>query len=435
MGAGRNSNVRMNLMRKFAENNPVPSFEDFDLHPDLFEGLAKLGIHFPTPVQRASLPRALTDTSVAVQSFTGSGKTAIFLLPILSRALDEAEAKRPEGPLVRHLIISPSRELCMQIVRTAEVLLGDENKWMVQQLIGGANEVRQRKALKDKKPIIVVGTPGRVNAMLRGFLGLHYVETVALDEADRLFEDGFREDMGNILYHAGKRIDDGPQYLLTSASLTPSSLRKMSDAWNLPRMCEIYAKAPKVKEESKDKMAASISPTIEHFFVSSNPKHKVDDLRKTINALKSEKVLVFMNHAHRLKDTLFRLNGRNVNAGILHSEMPKTARQNAVRRFEQGDLRVLVVTDVVARGIDLACDTVVNLEIPDNPAVYAHRAGRTGRMGEEGVVVSLVAPYEEDAFRKLQKRVGLNIEEKRPLNGELKEPGTFRRRRLPQDSH
>eukprot|EP00466_Bigelowiella_natans_P006211 jgi/Bigna1/145261/aug1.96_g19969 len=389
-----------------------------------FKGLDKLGFVRPTPVQRAALPRALLDASVAVQSFTGSGKTAIFLLPILSRALEEVDEGRLEGAVVKHLIISPSRELCMQILRTAEDLLGTDNKWMVQQLIGGANEIRQKKALKDKRPLVVIGTPGRIGALLKGHLGLHHVEIVALDEADKLLEMGFRNEMDTILSHAGRKVEDGPQYLLTSASLTQQSMREMSDTWGLPEMCEIYAKAPKTKQTHQQSLiAGSISPTISHWYVTVDPKHRVSELRKVVNALNVPKVLVFMNYAKRLKDTLFRLNAASstydTNTDILHSEMPKTVRQNVIRRFNEGKVRALVVTDVISRGMDLDCDAVVNLELPEDPELYAHRAGRTGRMGKTGVVVSLVAPFESKKFEKLQQSVGLNMSARRAYKGKM----------------
>lgn len=225
---------------------------------------------------------------------------------------------------------------------------------MVQQLIGGANIARQKQALKKRKPLIIVGTPGRLNEMLRGHLGLHYVETVALDEADRLHQEGLLEDTGNLLSHAGRKTDDGPQYLLTSASLTPETLDEMCENWGLPEMCEIYAKAKTggPDEQKPGALGASISPSIRHWMVPVfKPNHRVDDLRKVINALGVPKVLVFMNYARRLKDTLFRLQAGKVGVAILHSDMPKQARQNTIRAFERGSIRALIVSEIISSGL------------------------------------------------------------------------------------
>eukprot|EP00668_Euglena_longa_P032913 GGOE01042396.1.p1 GENE.GGOE01042396.1~~GGOE01042396.1.p1 ORF type:complete len:676 (+),score=180.89 GGOE01042396.1:27-2030(+) len=404
------------------EDVPPGSFEAFGLHPAVIRGLRRMHFRIPSDVQAAAIPHVMAKANVAVQSHTGSGKTAVFLLPMLTEMLDLVEAGRPSGDHVTHLVVAPSQELCMQIVHTAEALLGFEQRWMLQQLIGGANMERQKEAMLQKRPLLIVGTPGRLVAMLGTALGIHHVQLVALDEADALAEQAFQADMERIMQHVGKKVPGGPRVLLTSASLTDSMLARMRELWHLPEMCKVLATSSQLR--LAEKMRVAMSPTLTHLYVMAEPRTKVDTLRRVLVALAVPKALVFMNEAKRLKDTLFRLTGLSsaFKVAILHSDLPKSAKRTAIQGFRQGEVEVLVVTDVLARGMDLDCDAVINLEVPEDALTYAHRAGRTGRMGREGAVVTIVCPFETIRFGRLETSLNISIPQYSAFGGELVDP-------------
>uniref|UniRef100_A0A7S1JFQ0 RNA helicase n=1 Tax=Eutreptiella gymnastica TaxID=73025 RepID=A0A7S1JFQ0_9EUGL len=404
-------------------------FEAFHLHPALEPGIKRLGFKKPSPVQEAAIPKIMSErANVAIHSYTGSGKTAVFLLPMLSRALQILEEGRPDKRNPTHLIISPSQELSMQILRTARTLLGEDRDWMVQQLIGGANPARQKEEMKKKKPLLVIGTPGRMATLVGTSLGLHHVEMVALDEADALIADTYAEDMAKIMKHLGREVEGGSQYLLASASLSPKALEGVQQRWGMPQMCTVRAEDD-AREQIKQQ--TTMSPTLTHMHVVVEPRLRIDALRRTINALGSPRTLVFMQEAKRLKDTLFRLTAmtQTLTTAILHSEMPKDGRRNAIQGFENGKVQVLVVTDVLARGMDLACDAVINLEMPEDGVTYAHRAGRTGRMGRNGTVVTLISPFQTRSFADLQRKLGVTIPQRALFAGKLVDPST-----VPEDT-
>ncbi|KAL4529367.1 hypothetical protein Ndes2526A_g04159 [Nannochloris sp. 'desiccata'] len=210
----------------------------------LMGGLLSSGITEPTDVQRAAIPEILSGSNVAVQCYTGSGKTLAFLLPVMSFAVQRAEQEwslatrknRASLGQVQAIIVTPSRELAMQIVRVAESLLPDSAKRAVQQCIGGANMLRQRENLRMYKPILVVGTPGRLAELSRdGALQTHKCQILVLDEADQLLAPQFREEMQRITEHTGKKCDNGRQTIVVSATLTPRVLS----------LCEVWCPQPR----------------------------------------------------------------------------------------------------------------------------------------------------------------------------------------------
>lgn len=195
----------------------------------------------------------------------------------------------------------------MQIVRTAEELLGPDQRWIVQQVIGGANIDRQKESIRSKRPLVIVGTPGRLAALLGVSYGVHHIQMLAIDEADALIKETFAEDTKHIMQYLGRQVPGGTRVLLTSASLTEKSLLQMQERWKLPEMCKMFDSNR--QEEQSGKMKVTMSPTLLHAYVIGEPRSKVDVLRRIIVALEVPKVLVFMNEARRLKDTLFRLTG------------------------------------------------------------------------------------------------------------------------------
>ena len=430
----------------------------------------------PTAVQVAAIPEILSGSNVAVQCYTGSGKTLAFLLPVLSLAVQRAEVEwagvtrknREEVGAVQAIIITPSRELAMQIVRVAQSMLPESARRAVQQCIGGASIWRQRDALKLFKPILVVGTPGRLAELSRdGILQTHRCGILVLDEADQLLAPQFREEMSRLTEHTGKRCENGRQTVIVSATLTPRVLS----------LCETWCPQPKtlfvgVDGTSSDGIqettaevderpvlggggitpagpswgwgipgstympeadsgigsaggygnrdaAPAVAPGLTHLYVTSAPQHRVDTLRRAIHAVNSQRALVFMNFQQRLKDAELRLAARKMKVASLHGDMTKQERQNTLAAFKAGKFRALLVSDVAARGLDIPeSDAVFNLELPTDAAHYAHRAGRTGRAGREGIVVTVASHGETFVVEKLARRLGLQFKEVKLEGGE-----------------
>ncbi|GLI67297.1 hypothetical protein VaNZ11_011483, partial [Volvox africanus] len=434
--------------------SPAPSaFLVLGVDPMLAEALPSIDVMRPSPIQAAALPVVLSGSNCAIQSYTGSGKTLSYLLPALTLALRRAEklAADPSTPRrggvpdvpVQVLVVAPSQELAMQILRVAKSLLPhDVGRYAVQQVIGGANPKRQAEALAMVPgPLMVVGTPGRLAEMIRsGSLKLHHCALMVLDEADQLLASAFAEDINHINEHCGKRVSSirshdalaagggsiaagalassRRQTVLVSATLTPSVLSRAAhwcpepqfvSAGAVPGMMSAGKVAeggeknpswgwgvrgwdgpasnfvPKIRGSAggveSDELIPTMPPQLAHYYIVVEPRHKVDALRRAIHALGVQRALVFMNFQQRLHDVQFKLQARGMKAAALHGELPRLVRANLLNDFRRGRLRALVVSDVAARGIDVpSCDAVFHLELPSSAAHFAHRAGRTGRL-------------------------------------------------------
>ena len=381
----------------------------------------------------------------------------------IQRAEDEwagvTRKTRGQVGAVQAIIVTPSRELAMQIVRVAESILPESARKAVQQCIGGANMLRQRENLKMFKPLLVVGTPGRLAELSRdGALQTHRCGILVLDEADQLLAPQFREEMMRITEHTGKKCDTARQTIIVSATLTPRVLS----------LCEVWCPQPKAifvgavpsenapgQEEAEEGEAAfgsgtnpkgaqwgwttpgfssyapemapgtgsaggygnrdtapSIAPGLTHLYVTTSPQHRVDTLRRAIHATNAQRALVFMNFQQRLQDAAGKLAARKMKVACLHGELSKQERQNTLAAFKAGKYRALLVSDVAARGLDVPdCDAVFNLELPTDAAHYAHRAGRTGRAGKEGLVVTVASAGETFVVEKLGRRLGVEFTE------------------------
>lgn len=423
------------------------SFPELGLPPLLLKRLEEEGFTVPTDVQSTAIPMILKGHDGVIQSYTGSGKTLAYLLPILSevgplKKQYEDPGKKKE---VEAVIVAPSRELGMQIVREVEKLLGATHKRMVQQLVGGANRARQEEALKKNKPAIVVGTPGRIAEIsATGKLHTHGCRYLVLDEIDELLSFNFREDMHRILEHVGRRSGAGSQTgndplarktarqtIMVSATM-PFSVVRAARSWgrdpvlvraksvnslesvSSPGPVNLSAlKSDSSSDSNLQSHAASESlpPLLKHYCCTSKLQHKVDTLRRCVHALDAKFVIVFMNQNKQLKDTVYKLEARGMKAAELHGDLNKLARSTVLKKFKSGELRVLVTNELAARGLDVTeCDLVVNLDLPTDSIHYAHRAGRTGRLGRKGIVVTVCEPHELFVVKKLQKQLGVTIQ-------------------------
>lgn len=420
----------------------TPGFAALGLDERVLGTMSDLDLLTPTPVQAAAIPALLSGKNAAIQSYTGSGKTLAYLLPTLSRAIQYAEAEfealQKEGQAykagaLQALVVAPSRELAMQIVRVAQELLPPPAKNTVQQCIGGANPHRQAEALKNHKPIMVVGTPGRLAELsLAGKLLMHPTGVLVLDEVDQLLQPHFAEDMARLTVHCGKRAPRGRQTVMVSATLTAKMLQQTQHWCPNPERIFVKSDGSAATADELDAAAArmqsnaeagpsgeaaapqeappDLPPHLEHLYIDTTRRHRVDAVRRCIHALDLQRVLVFMNYQQRLKDTQFKLGAHNMAVGCLHGEMRKGERQRELAKFRRGEYRALLVSDVAARGLDVPeCDGVIHLELPSGPESYAHRAGRTGRAGRAGVVISIAEPDNFWIIDKMQKRLNVKI--------------------------
>ncbi|OIT37134.1 PREDICTED: DEAD-box ATP-dependent RNA helicase 47, mitochondrial [Nicotiana attenuata] len=441
------------------ERNPIDiktapfaaeSFSELGLPPLLVERLEKEGFTVPTDVQAAAVPTVLKNHDVVIQSYTGSGKTLAYVLPILSQVgplsgeiSNGSEAGNKVG--IEAVIVAPSRELGMQIVREVEKLLGPADKKLVQQLVGGANRSRQEEALRKNKPSIVVGTPGRIAEIsAAGKLPTHGCRYLVLDEVDQLLAVNFREDMQRILDHVGRRPgarggeSNSPlvkrsarQTIMVSATV-PFSVIRAARSWGCDPLLvqankvvplesvspsgpvNISGTPPTASSSSNVQgmpSVQSLPPNLQHYYTITRIQHKVDMLRRCVHALDAKCVIAFMNHTKQLKDAVFKLEARGMKAAELHGDLSKLVRSTILKKFRNGEVRVLLTNELSARGLDLPeCDLVVNLGLPTDSVHYAHRAGRTGRLGRKGTVVTICEEPEVFVVKKLQKQLSLSIQ-------------------------
>lgn len=450
--AARTSLTKASDIKNVLEIDGAPfaakSFSDFGLSPLLIDRLEKVGLTVPTDVQSSAIPTIARKHDVVIQSYTGSGKTLAYLLPILSQVgplkKSTEDDKAEQKPGIEAVIIAPSRELGMQIVREIEKLLGPADKKLVQQLVGGANRSRQEEALKKNKPAIVVGTPGRIAEIsAAGKLHTHGCRFLVLDEVDQLLSFNYREDMHRILEHVGRRSSVKPsgllsplarrserQTILVSATI-PFSVIRAARSWgsdpllvrstSVVPLDAISVSSPTPLATNYDSSSnstavtqgavGSLPPSLRHYYSITKVQHKVDTLRRCIHALDAKAVIAFMNNTKPLKDAVFKLEARGMKAAELHGDLGKLARSTTLKKFKNGEIRVLLTNELSARGLDVPeCDLVVNLDLPTDSIHYAHRAGRTGRLGREGSVVTICEEPEAFVVKKLRRQLGIAIQ-------------------------
>ena len=362
------------------------SFSELPLSEALLAVVAELGFEQLTPVQAQAIPILLEGKDLVGQSRTGSGKTAAFTLPILQRI----DLTRRE---IGALVLCPTRELSAQVAREIRRLGRRHAGLSVLVLAGGEPVGRQRGAL-EKGVHIVVGTPGRVlDHLRRRSLKVHRVATVVLDEADRMLDMGFTEDMDAIL----RALPPNRQTVFFSATY-PNTIAEL---------CQKHQKSPVfVRVESEPEQA----PEITQLVVNAEQDQKLIALRWVLGAHVHESALVFANLKATVADIARQLSEAGVSADSLHGDLEQYDRDRVLAKFRNGSTRVLVATDVAARGIDIeSLDLVVNFDLPSQPEVYVHRIGRTGRAGRVGLAVSLRTSREDHKLAAIEELTGQHL--------------------------
>ena len=365
------------------------NFENMGLSPEIVESLDDLGFQRPYPIQEQVIPLLLSGSDIIGQAHTGTGKTAAFGLPIL-------EIVNENNPNVQALIIVPTRELAVQVAQDLNSYGKKTNKRALA-LYGGVSKYVQLEAMRTH-PSIIVGTPGRLLDHLRGrSLVLDNVLCVVLDEADRMLEMGFIEDVELIL----RSIKRKHQTALFSATIPKSVLKLARRYMNNPREVLIESDDLNVKE-------------IEQYYVPTDSRTKSKSLMKLLHREKIDRAILFC----RTKRDTFQINemlrSRGFSSVAINGNLTQNQRDWAMNKFVNGRCRILVATDLAGRGLDIEGIThIINLDVPQDPYSYFHRIGRTGRAGKKGIAITLVSPEQRSNFKKIQE-IGGNTIKKAP---------------------
>jgi ATP-dependent RNA helicase DeaD len=346
------------------------------------------GFADPTPVQAAVWEPFLGGRDLIVRSGTGTGKTLAYLLPLFQK-LD------PTRKDLQGLVLAPTQELVVQIQRQMDWLsAGSPVRTLA--LPGGASLPRQLEQLK-AKPHVVVGTPGRIAELLeKKKLTGHFVASVVLDEADRLLDDANRAVVAAVL----KTTLKTRQTTLFSASIPAATEAAAGPFLRDPLKLDLEA-------------AEAIPGTIGHWFFTTELQEKGDLLRKLVHSLEPQRTIVFLNKPDQIENLTARLVHHGLKAENLHGSLFQQDRKRALERFHQGEVTLLVASDLAARGLDIPDVThVVHFDIPENPLDYQHRCGRTGRAGKAGLSLALATEYEVTRLKEIEKAFHIRLEPK-----------------------
>lgn len=372
------------------------TFKDLGLQPEILSAVEDMGFVNPSPVQEKAIPQILSsDQDVIALAQTGTGKTAAFGLPILNQ-LDLSQKN------VQAIILCPTRELCLQIAKEIESFAAHMRGVKIQAVYGGADIVKQIKGLRDN-PQIVVGTPGRTMDLIkRNALKINNITWTVLDEADEMLNMGFRDEIDNIL----ETTPEEKQTLLFSATM-PREVR---------RIAAEYMHKPVEIAVSKVNMA---SKNIDHQYYMVRASDRYLALKRIADYYPSIYGIVFCKTRRETKEVADRLMQDGYNADALHGDLSQAQRDFVMDKFRKKNIQILVATDVAARGIDVNELThVINYSLPDDPEVYVHRSGRTGRAGNKGVSIIIAHSREGRKVKDVEKFISAPIELKKVPTGE-----------------
>lgn len=365
-------------------------FTDLNLSSPILSVLEKTGYHTPTPIQSQAIPLVLQKNDVLACAQTGTGKTAAFSLPIIEFLLRDKHSNTPGSPLA--LIVCPTRELAIQIGENVATYTS-QTKIRHAVVFGGVSLNKQLSDLKGK-PEILIATPGRLlDLHQQGFVSLQRIQYLVLDEADRMLDMGFVHDIKRII----KLLPARRQNLLFSATI-PDSIRGLANS---------------ILHKPAEVAVTPVSSTVETISQTVFPVDKPDKVALLIDILHKEKVahiLVFSRTKYGADKIVRRLRKAGLTAEAIHGNKSQPARQKALTGFKSGKVRVLVATDIAARGIDIdSLELVINLDLPNEPETYVHRIGRTGRAGASGRAWSFCSPDEIPYLWDIQKLTGLQL--------------------------
>jgi len=345
--------------------------------------LERAGYTNATPIQAGLIPRALTGVDVLGQARTGTGKTAAFAIPVIERLATHTATHQAKA-----LILVPTRELAVQVRDEIEKLSFGRKIYTV--ALYGGKPIKAQMAKLNKGADIIVGTPGRVlDHLARGTLDISQLQTVVLDEADRMLDIGFRPDIEKIL----KRCPANRQTLLLSATVPPP----------VEKLARRYMIEPEVMDFSPTDIS---SETIEQHYFTVEQDRKFELLVKLLEREKPKQTIIFCRTKRGTDKVHHKLLKKIPTAACIHGDLSQGARDRVMSGFRAGEIALLVATDVVGRGIDVSgISHIINFDIPQFCDDYVHRVGRTGRMGREGVAYTFVTPEEGNELTRIEIRI------------------------------
>lgn len=356
----------------------MENFQSLTLPQVLADALIQMDYIIPTPIQAQAIPFALEGRDILGSAQTGTGKTAAFGLPLLAHLIN--------NPASSAIVLTPTRELAMQVIDVMRKLLGKEGKIRSALLIGGASMRDQFIALKSS-PRLIVGTPGRINDHLdRGSLRLNKTDFLVLDETDRMLDMGFGIQIDAILDH----ISEKRQTLMFSATIPKG----------IARLAQKYLNNPeRVAVDSVTMVADNIKQDVVR-------TSEAEKYGKLVNELDTREgsILVFVKTKRGADQLAFKLNKEDFNSKAIHGDLKQNQRERVINDFRKEKCRILIATDVVARGLDIPhIKHVINYDLPQCPEDYIHRIGRTARAGAEGSALSLVSPQDSGKWHAINR--------------------------------
>lgn len=364
----------------------MTSFDDYHLSEPVRRSLVKMGFAAPTPIQELTLPVALKGRDIVGQAQTGTGKTVAFGIPVIERC--------DAGPgQVQAVVITPTRELAVQVSEELN-RVGEFKGIRSMPIYGGQDIHRQIHGLKSR-PQIIVGTPGRLidHVMRLKTISLDACRIMVLDEADKLLEMGFLQDTKAIL----KKMPGNCQTMLFSATM-PEPIVDLT---------RTFMKEPAMLGIKADKVSV---PAIVQYYLETEEKQKFDALVRLLLIQAPELAIVFGRTKKRVTELYESLTKKGYAVRGLHGDLEQAERDSVMNQFKEGSIRLLVATDVAARGLDISGVThIYNFDIPQDPEGYVHRIGRTGRAGKSGVAVTFVTPGEKRLLKNLEQYAGQRI--------------------------
>ncbi len=356
-------------------------FSALNLSKEILEALKDMNFNKMTPIQERAIPLLLAGKDLIGQADTGTGKTAAFAIPTI-------EALKTDTKEIQALVLCPTRELCCQVAEQFSQLMKHHKDFNCVPIYGGQKIEAQIKLIKDH-PQIIVGTPGRVlDHMKRGSLRLRSVNTIVLDEADKMLEMGFRDDIESIL----KTIKDKKQMMLFSATM-------QADILHLAKKYQNKAQHINLKIDQKEELK------IEQIYYTVDYDLKIEAIKRLLSFHRVRSALIFCNTRLQVDKVYDDLKKDGFSSAKLHGDLKQNMRDTVMRKFREGEVKILIATDIAGRGIDVDdIDTIFNYNLPRDSQDYVHRIGRTARAGKSGLAISLINTKELRDIKRIAER-------------------------------
>jgi ATP-dependent RNA helicase RhlE len=368
-------------------------FEDLNLHPTLLKAVKDQNYTHPTAIQEQAIPILLKKNDVLGSAQTGTGKTAAFALPILHHLINERNNNDGKKG-IRTLVVTPTRELAIQIAESF-TSYSKYNKITNTVIFGGVKQGTQTTTLSNGVDVLVA-TPGRLlDLMGQGYISLKDIGYFVLDEADRMLDMGFIHDIKKIL----DKLPKERQSLFFSATMPKNIVELSSQILKFPKQVSVNP-------------VSSTAETIQQFIYYTNKADKKNLLLHILKDKNISQLLLFSRTKHGADRIARNLKKKNIRASAIHGDKSQNQRQKSLKSFKDSEIRVLVATDIAARGIDIdKLSYVLNYDIPNESETYVHRIGRCGRAGETGVSISICEPEENEYVRDIEKLIKQKIQE------------------------